>query len=178
MTKLEFGCAKVNFGIPQTKITMRKIEQLLEEYGDSHRNPLNKTIHWICVPTIFFCVVALIWSIPAGFLQSFSVSTYANWATVALILVMIYYLTLSVMLSLGMLLFASACLWLAGYLEAELVWPLWQFALGLFVLAWIGQFYGHHVEGKKPSFFKDLQFLLIGPAWLMHFIYRRIGIPY
>jgi uncharacterized membrane protein YGL010W len=48
----------------------------------------------------------------------------------------------------------------------------------LFVFAWVFQFAGHEVEGKKPSFFKDLQFLLIGPAWLMHFLFRRLGIPY
>ena len=48
----------------------------------------------------------------------------------------------------------------------------------LFVLAWIGQFIGHKVEGKKPSFFKDLQFLLIGPAWLMSFVYRAAGLRY
>ena len=42
----------------------------------------------------------------------------------------------------------------------------------VFVLAWIGQFIGHLIEGKRPSFFKDLQFLLIGPAWLMAFVYR------
>jgi uncharacterized membrane protein YGL010W len=56
--------------------------------------------------------------------------------------------------------------------------PLWLVSAIVFVVAWIGQFYGHKVEGKKPSFLKDIQFLLIGPAWLLHFIYRRLGIPY
>jgi uncharacterized membrane protein YGL010W len=56
--------------------------------------------------------------------------------------------------------------------------PLWLVCVIIFVVAWIGQFYGHKVEGKKPSFLKDIQFLLIGPAWLMHFIYRKLGIPY
>jgi uncharacterized membrane protein YGL010W len=51
-------------------------------------------------------------------------------------------------------------------------------SLGVFVLAWIVQFYGHKIEGKKPSFLKDVQFLMIGPAWLMHFIYKKIGISY
>jgi uncharacterized membrane protein YGL010W len=51
-------------------------------------------------------------------------------------------------------------------------------SLGIFVLAWIGQFIGHHVEGKKPSFFKDLQFLLIGPAWLLGFLFRLAGVRY
>jgi uncharacterized membrane protein YGL010W len=49
---------------------------------------------------------------------------------------------------------------------------------GVFVLAWIGQFVGHMIEGRKPSFFEDVKFLLVGPAWLLGFIYRRAGIPY
>ena len=39
--------------------------------------------------------------------------------------------------------------------------------LMIFVVAWIGQFDGHHIEGEKPSFAKDLQFLLIGPLWIV-----------
>ena len=45
--------------------------------------------------------------------------------------------------------------------------PLFYSSLAIFVIAWIGQFYGHKLEGKKPSFLKDLQFLLIGPAWVI-----------
>jgi uncharacterized membrane protein YGL010W len=56
--------------------------------------------------------------------------------------------------------------------------PLWLICLIIFVLAWIGQFYGHKVEGKKPSFFKDMQFLLIGPMWLISFIYKKMKINY
>lgn len=44
---------------------------------------------------------------------------------------------------------------------------LWIYS-AIFVVAWIAQFYGHHVEGKKPSFFADLQFLMIGPLWLLY----------
>ena len=56
--------------------------------------------------------------------------------------------------------------------------PLWIFSVIIFVIAWIGQFIGHKIEGKKPSFIEDLQFLLIGPAWLLSFIYKKIGIKY
>jgi len=69
-------------------------------------------------------------------------------------------------------------IWITVWVMAVSPWPLWQVALAVFVLAWIGQFIGHVFEGKRPSFFKDLQFLLIGPAWLMSFIYRRYGIPF
>lgn len=158
---------------------MRKIDALLSEYGESHQNETNKTIHWICVPLIFFSVVGLIASIPSGMLTAFlGESPYANWATVVLVLAIIYYVSLSITLSLGMMLFAAACIFLAGKLAQLEVAPLWLISLIIFVVAWIGQFYGHKVEGKKPSFLKDLQFLLIGPAWLMHFVYKKIGIPY
>lgn len=159
---------------------MRKIDELLAEYGESHQNATNKTIHWICVPLIFFSIVGLMASIPSGFVQRFlgEGNPYANWAAVALILVLIYYLSLSLTLSLGMMLFAVLCLFISRLIIESDIAPLWLVCVIVFVLAWIGQFYGHKVEGKKPSFFKDVQFLLIGPAWLMHFIYRKIGIPY
>jgi uncharacterized membrane protein YGL010W len=158
---------------------MRKIDQLLSEYGESHQNVTNKTIHWICVPAIFFSIVAMIASIPSGFLQNiFGGIAMLNWATVLLVLVMIYYVSLSLPLSVGMLVFSLLCLWAIRALVSVFATPLWIIALIIFVVAWIGQFYGHKIEGKKPSFFKDLQFLLIGPAWLMHFIYNKLNIPY
>jgi uncharacterized membrane protein YGL010W len=159
---------------------MRKIDQLLAEYGESHQNATNKTIHWICVPLIFFSIVGLISSIPSGFVQSFlgEGNPYANWATLILIIVIAYYVTLSIWLAIGMTLFSTLCIVTAAKLNALPIAPLWAISLGVFVAAWIGQFYGHKVEGKKPSFLKDIQFLMIGPAWLMHFIYKKLGIPY
>lgn len=159
---------------------MRRIDELLAEYGESHQNATNKTIHWICVPLIFFSVVGLIASIPSGPIQALlgEGNPYANWATVVLVLVTVYYVTLSIPLSIGLVLFALVCVFLTNLIITLNVAPLWAVSLGIFVVAWIGQFYGHKVEGKKPSFFKDVQFLMIGPAWLMHFIYKRLGIPY
>ena len=157
---------------------MRKIDLLLSEYGESHRNVTNKMIHWICVPLIFFSVIGLIASIPSGLVQSIlGENPYANWATIVLVLAIAYYSTLSITLTIGMMLFSALCLYVAR-LIAETSTPLWAASLFIFVVAWIGQFYGHKVEGKKPSFLKDLQFLMIGPVWLMHYIYKKLGIPY
>lgn len=159
---------------------MRRIDELLEEYGQSHQNHTNKMIHWICVPLIFFSIVALISVIPSSGLQKMmgEGNPYSNWATVVLSIVLIYYVTLSIPLSIGMALFGLLCLVAVNMLGKYQGAPVWAIALIIFALAWVGQFYGHKVEGKKPSFFKDVQFLLIGPAWLMHFIYKRLGIPY
>jgi uncharacterized membrane protein YGL010W len=159
---------------------MRKIDALLNEYGESHQNAFNKKVHWICVPLIFFSIVGLIWSIPSGPLQAFegALGSYANWATFILVLLLFYYFALSVPLAIGMGLFGFVCLYVAHILSAASPLPLWQLSIFIFVGAWIGQFYGHKIEGKKPSFLKDLQFLLIGPAWLMHFIYKNAGLKY
>jgi uncharacterized membrane protein YGL010W len=159
---------------------MRKIDMLLAEYGESHQNATNKTIHWICVPLIFFSIVGLIASIPAEIVQRIAGidNPYAHWATIVLALVLIYYVSLSVPLSFGMFLFGLLCIYLVRVISELNIAPLWLLSVIIFVVAWIGQFYGHKVEGKKPSFLKDIQFLLIGPAWLMHFIYKKLGISY
>ena len=164
---------------------MKKIDLLLEEYGSSHKNKINKLIHWICVPAIFFSIVALIWSIPLGPLQNLKINDYQyiNWATIALVFVVVYYIKLSPLLTIGMIIFSTICLYVTNYLEnlifnGKIEFQLWLIALIIFVISWIIQFIGHEIEGKKPSFLKDVQFLLIGPAWLMHFIYKKINISY
>lgn len=159
---------------------MRKIDDLLYEYGLSHQNETNKTIHWICVPAIFFSIVGLIYSIPADSLAGLQpfLKGFANWATIVLAVVLVYYLSISPPLALGMFFFSALCLALANLIYLISPIPLWMISLFIFAMAWIFQFYGHKIEGKKPSFLKDLQFLLIGPAWLMHFIYKKFGFAY
>ena len=120
---------------------MRKIDQLLSEYGGSHQNETNEMIHWICVPLIFFSVVGLIASIPSGFVQTIlgDGNPYANWATIMLILAIANYITLSIPLAVGMMLFSALCLFFASLIAATSV-PLWAVCVTIFVVAWIGQF--------------------------------------
>jgi uncharacterized membrane protein YGL010W len=84
---------------------------------------------------------------------------------------------LSTSLALGMLLIFSAFSFITNFISESSSYPAWGIGLTIFVLAWLGQFYGHKIEGKKPSFLKDVQFLMIGPIWLLNFIYKRVGIP-
>ncbi|HXJ18351.1 MAG TPA: Mpo1-like protein, partial [Candidatus Polarisedimenticolia bacterium] len=121
-------------------------------------------------------VAGLIWSIPTP--GAFAAVPLLNWTTIAMLLVFAFYLRLSPPLAIGMLAFMGAVIALLGWQARACSFPIWKSSLILFVLAWIGQFIGHKIEGKRPSFFRDVQFLLIGPAWLMHFIYRRLGIGY
>jgi uncharacterized membrane protein YGL010W len=153
---------------------MKSIQQWLEEYSVSHQNPTNKTIHWICVPLIFFSVIGLLYNVqfPVRLVGNMNL----NLAIIALGFVTIYYFLLSKSLSAGMLLFSLLCIGLCYEITMLTTVPLWAICIGIFVLAWIGQFYGHNIEGRKPSFLKDLQYLMIGPAWLMSFVYKKLGI--
>lgn len=154
----------------------RSIQQWFDLYGESHQNPTNKLVHWVCVPTIFFCVIGLLASIPPTEMRWIGM---IPWAKITIGVVLIgFYLPRSLTLTAGMALWSYFCLWLCKLLIVQAPWSLWSISTVLFVLAWIGQFIGHKIEGRKPSFLNDLQFLLIGPAWLMGFIYRRLSIPY
>jgi uncharacterized membrane protein YGL010W len=155
---------------------MRNINQWLDEYGESHRNETNKLIHWICVPAIFFSITGLLYCIKLPFTITGDLSL--NVAMILLLAAIMYYLTLSILIGIGMLLFGVVCLVICYAIETYAPFSLWLLSVIVFIVAWIGQFYGHKVEGKKPSFFKDLQFLLIGPMWLMSFIYRKMGMKY
>jgi uncharacterized membrane protein YGL010W len=154
---------------------MRTAAQWLDDYGDSHRNPTNKALHWICVPVIAWCVMGVLWMLP--FPDALRTAhPAANWAGVAVLAALVYYAVLSPRLALGAAPLLLAFLWSINGVARLSALPLWGVCLFLFVVAWIGQFIGHAIEGKRPSFFKDLQFLMIGPLWLLADLYRRLGV--
>ena len=156
---------------------MRTAAQWLDDYGDSHRHHANKALHWICVPVIAWCVLGLLWSLPfPGGVRA--LHPEANWASFAVLAALLYYSLLSLRLALGALPLLLAMLWSIGLIDRSSAVPLWAVCVILFVVAWIGQFVGHAIEGKRPSFFKDLQFLMIGPLWLLADVYRRLGIRF
>lgn len=155
---------------------MKTIQNWLDEYAVSHQNPTNKLIHWICIPIIVFSLLGLLWSIPLPF---HDLNPWINIATAFVILAVFFYLRLSIPLAFGFVVVAGLGLY-GNFLIAtsSMGSSLFEISIVLFVVAWIGQFIGHKLEGAKPSFFKDLQFLLIGPAWLLSFIYKKLGIAY
>lgn len=160
---------------------MKGIQSWLDDYGVSHQNPTNKAIHWVCVPLIMFSIIGLFMIIPFPTI----LNGWINVASIFLMLALLFYLRLSIPMFLGFIIIGGGMfLGNKALLEANLL----SFSnagqghlvlmLIVFIAAWIGQFIGHKIEGVKPSFFKDLQFLLIGPAWLLHFIFKKLGIPY
>lgn len=144
-------------------IAQRQVDALLDKYGESHRHPANELIHVICIPAIIFSFLGLLWSL------------HPLAALAVTIISLIYYLRLSVSFALGMLLMSGVMLWMLSLLPQAHVLSI---SLAVFVVSWIGQFIGHKIEGKKPSFFDDLRFLLIGPLFVLAILYRRMHIAY
>jgi uncharacterized membrane protein YGL010W len=141
---------------------MPAIDEWFTRYGESHRNPVNKALHWVCVPAITWSVIAIAWWL----------SPYA--ALVLCSLALAFYAYLSLPIAFGMLAVVALMVAPLPLLKVNVA----MLAAIVFVIAWIGQFAGHRVEGRKPSFFDDIKFLLIGPAWLLGSIYRRMHIRY
>ncbi len=151
---------------------MKNAQEFFEEYAISHQNETNIAIHFVCVPLIFFSVIGLLMSISTTFLENI-LSLYnpliENWAIVVGLFISIFYFRLGFWYFVQMLFIILLSVVLNFWLSN--VTNLLYASLSIFVLAWIGQFYGHKVEGAKPSFLKDLQFLLIGPLWVI----QKIG---
>lgn len=155
---------------------IKTVDEWFDAYGISHQNPINKLIHWFCVPLIYLVMLGLIWAIPTPeWMQS---NAWLNWGSLGSLLIVAFYIRLSPLLSIGMIIFNALCCASLVWYEASINFPLWQACIIGFIGLWVLQFIGHKIEGAKPSFLNDMQFLLIGPAWLMGFIYRSLGIPY
>ena len=160
------------------KLETMTLTDWLNAYAESHQNKTNKAIHWICVPAISFSLLALCTLVPLPLPKSITGPDFSlHLAHILVLMAFAFYLKLSRPLAFAMLLFGWMCIALSNALPLLGV-ETWKSALALFVLAWIGQFYGHKIEGKKPSFFKDLQFLLIGPIWILADVFKRIGIKF
>lgn len=154
---------------------MKDINQWLLEYGESHQNSTNKLIHWFCVPVIYFTIIGLLYSIPIEWGTVANIKI--NVGSIVALLIFVYYLLLSFKIAVGMLIFSAICLALSEYiylLGGNM--GLMITCIVLFVIAWILQFVGHNIEGKKPSFLKDIQYLMIGPAWVISALYKKLGL--
>ena len=148
---------------------MLTLKAYLDEYSESHRNPTNILIHKICVPAIMFSTLGIIKAFPVPA----SWPLWLDWSVIVVVLAMVFYTSFkNIRVFLSQLLLVIPMM-----LILELLRPrFFLLCVGIFVAAWIAQFIGHKIEGKKPSFFRDLFYLLIGPVWTMNSLMAQIGI--
>ncbi len=152
--------------LPTAGTDERAIDRLLAQYAESHRHPRNEAIHCLCVPAIVWSVLAVLWAAHPLVAVAFSAAA------------LVYYFRLSAVFGIGMLVISVVILVSLALLTMVAPARILPLAIGVFVVAWIGQFIGHRIEGKKPSFFDDLRFLLIGPLFVLGVLYRQLHVRY
>lgn len=138
----------------------RRVDVLLAHYGESHRDPKNGAIHCVAIPLIMFSLLGLLYAAHP-------------WLAYGLVIFsLVYYARLSFLFLVSMAVLSAVGLLLVQAL-GQAVLPV---SITIFVLAWIAQFVGHKIEGKKPSFFEDLQYLLVGPLFVLAKLFTRLGV--
>lgn len=154
---------------------MRNVHVWFDNYSADHRNVTNQLIHWLCVPAILWAIIALLWLVPVPAM----LGRPGLWAALAMVAAFSFYWRLSRPIGLAMVL-VFAGLGVLTHLLYGALGPsmLLRVAAVVFVIAWVGQFIGHRIEGAKPTFLTDLAYLLIGPAWLAGKLMRRLRISY
>ena len=141
---------------------MRAVDRMFARYGEFHRNATNKAIHWICCRS------------SSGPCSAYCGRCRRSVAYVAVAASMVFYGWLSVPLAVGMLGVLALMVYPLTLLGSQVL----VVSVVVFVVAWIGQFVGHLIEGRKPAFLEDVRSLLVGPAWLLGFVYKRLGIAF
>ena len=159
---------------------MRTMQDWLDAYGESHQNPVNKLFHWVCVPVIFVTLLGLLSLIPYSImaLKGTGWQPYVHFGTLLVILGLMFYMRLSIVMTIGMLIVSAVSLYIVKIINLAFPDINWIIYLSSFAIAWVGQFIGHKIEGQKPSFIDDLKFLLVGPAWLLSFVLQKLKISY
>ncbi len=153
----------------------RPIDRWFKHYSDDHRNDTNQWIHVFAVPAILWSAVAMLWCVPVPG----TLFQPGLWAALTMFFAWMFYNRASRKLGYGMLAIFVAMAWSMRWLYALLGQQHLLFVgIGIFVVAWIAQFIGHRIEGRKPSFLTDLTYLLIGPAWVLAKLYRKLGWSY
>lgn len=159
----------------------KKIDLIIEEYSLQHQNATNIFIQWICIPLLTFGLLGFIWSIPFPHLDFLGrYNGFVNWASFLIAFSIYYYLKLSPILSYGILLIVfgfSAGIVALEKLHNNYSWPtMGSVCFGILVIGLVLQFIGYKSEGKIPGLSTNIQSLLHGPLWLMHMIFKKLGI--
>lgn len=143
----------------QAPAAVRRVDQLLAHYEESHRHPTNEIIHFVAIPLIMLSILGLLFALHPWVAYAFLAASMVYYARLSLVLLAVMTVWTAVMLAL---------VWAMGPHVVKI-------SVALFVGGWIAQFVGHKLEGKKPSFFEDIQYLWVGPLFVVTRLMMKLG---
>jgi len=158
---------------PNTKMT--ETDGWLARYEKTHSDITYPALYWAAVPIVVLGTVGILWTLPIPD-EFFEISPLLNWGTTFLMATAVYYFIISVSLAIGMLPFIVGVAGVQMWLAQSAFSPL-RVSLGLLLAGIIGLWMGHRNQRSLRPLIHDLQMMMIGPAWLLSVLYRRIGIP-
>ncbi|HNP37502.1 MAG TPA: DUF962 domain-containing protein [Woeseiaceae bacterium] len=155
---------------------MSEIDGWLKRYRDNHQDLRLPLLFWTAVPMVIFGTVGLLWNLPVPE-EFYEISPLLNWGSTFLMAAAVYYFILSLPLAIGLLPFTLGI----GFLELTLQYsgyPASRVSIALLIAGIIGLWLGHGSNRRLWAMTEDLQTIMIGPAWLLSVVYRRLGIPF
>jgi len=161
---------------PAMRMAMTETDSWLKNYEDTHQDLTYPVVFWAAVPMVVLGTVGVLWTLPIPD-EFFEISPLLNWGTAFLMAAAVYYFIISVSLAIGMLPFVLGVAGIQAWL-GQSDYSAMHVSLGLLVGGIIGLWMGHRNESSLRPVLQDLQLMMIGPAWLLSVLYRRIGIPF
>lgn len=155
---------------------MSDADSWLERYEKNHRDLTYPWIYWAAVPMVMVGAVGFLWnlSVPSQFEE---ISPLLNWGSAFLMVTTVYYFIISLSLAIGLLPFVLGIAFAEMWIVQSDYTPE-RVAAGLLSAGLIGIWLGHRNTSGFRAMIEDLQLIMIGPAWLLSIVYRRVGIPY
>lgn len=162
----------------------RIVDVEFEEMNNLSQNTSFRTILAFFIPLFFFGIMTMVWMIPfpeIAYLKKNGYDIFLNWGSFFIAFIVYAYLRYSPMLSyvslvgIGIMSFFIVQLeyWEKGGGPAV---HIVGFLIALFSLMMIS--WGAGLEQKPLKRQKIFKFLVLGPIWLLHFLFKKLNIKY
>jgi hypothetical protein len=160
-----------------------KLERVLGSYA-LHITPEARPFMVIGILLFFWGVLGLIWMIPfpeIGFLKSWNLHLYLNWASFLIAFGIYYYLRIAPTLSYGVLLQLGIYSYLIVQIE---YWydrggpQEWIVFLIISIIGFIILLFTKQKATKPISLGSSLELIGHGPLWVWHLVFKRLKLPF
>ena len=164
------------------EIEKRYINACFDKYSPCYSTTAAKITTGIIISLILFSLLGLMWAIPFSYLKFLGkYNGFFNWASFFIALCVYGYYKLSPVLSyfIFFILFAFSY----GIMQLDL-WhkyggpALWLICMIIFIVSFTVQVTTFRMENRRYSLTDNLQFILISPVWLLHFVLKRFTVRY
>jgi len=145
------------------------------EFGLRYESARNPGIYWMSLLVLLIGVTGLLWALPVP--EAFErISPLLNFGSAFLMAALVYYFVMSMSLGFGMVPFVLGIAAIETWIEGQ---PISQsYVASVLIGAGVsGLCFGHYAAGGLRAVGRDVQLIMIAPAWLLAQLYRRLGIP-